>query len=420
MNIFDFNFVDSLDGESVLFKNNIKFKHLKAKKILWIRTASRDRSLHKMADQEVMQLLRQRNYEVYTTTTNSKKQYLNKIPYSNQIIRIPLKKIPLILPLMRGLLFLFLMPIFFITKKFDYLVIVPDVSIFSLIPTFIFSKINKVKFILDIRSTPVESFGFKGFMLRLWFVSSVGLARRFFDGLTIITPSMKKQICDQFKIDSKKVGVWTSGVSLDLFNPSIYEFERLSFRNKLGLSDRFVVFYHGAFTATRGLMETVKAIKLLKNNYPKILLFLLGDGPTTSDIRNFVAKEGLEDNVLLHGPVEQTKVPKFINLADVCISPLPNHPYWRYQSPLKILEYLAMEKVIIVTDIIAHRSIIAENDCGIYMSSNLPPDIAKKIEFSYKNSNNLGKWGKNGRKIVQENYTWNKVTSNLENFLLSL
>jgi len=391
------------------------------RKVLWVKPTSRDKALHKMADLEVIRQLAKRKYSIYIIGTMSKEKMLFRFENSQvRIISIPLKSMPLILPVMRTVLLFLLLPIYIITLKPDFIIEAPDVSILSFIPTLIFSKLKRVKFILDVRSIPVETFGFRGFMLNFWFTASVLVARKFFDGMTIITSSMKEEVCNRFHINPKNVGVWTSGVSTRLFDPSKYISERSEFKKKLGLSAKFVVFYHGVFSATRGLTQTIEAMKILKHTRPNAALFLLGTGPMASKLRNLIREEGLQHNVVIHNAVDQSEVPKFISMCDVGIVPLPNHPHWRSQSPLKLLEYLAMEKVVIVTDIPAHRSIIGKNKCGLYISSIRPMDIAKTIEYAYINEGNLEKWGKFGRKIIKEKYTWEKVAIDLENYMLSI
>src|SRR4030067_289454 len=135
-------------------------------------------------------------------------------------------------------------------------------------------------------------------------------------------------------------------------------------------------------------------------------------------LRALIQKEGLQENVIITNSVNQSEVPKFIGMCDVCIVPLPDHPYWRSQSPLKLLEYLAMEKVVILTDIPAHRAVIGEAKCGIYISSVKPIEIAKAIEYAYLNKENLQELGKIGRAIIKEKFTWAKVAGDLENYLL--
>ena len=231
---------------------------------------------------------------------------------------------------------------------------------------------------------------------------------------------MKDEICSRFHLNPKKVGVWTSGVSPELFNPSEYISKVSEFRLKLDLASKFVVFYHGVFTASRGLKQSIEAIEILKNTNPNLTLFLLGTGSMASEIKSLIQEKGLEYNVIVHNPVDQKEVPLFISMCDVAIIPLPNNTFWRSQSPLKLLEYLAMEKVVILTNIPAHTTVIGKAKCGLYLSSIKPEEIAEAIDNAYINRSNLESWGRIGRAIVMENYTWQKVANDLENYLSSI
>jgi len=231
---------------------------------------------------------------------------------------------------------------------------------------------------------------------------------------------MKKEVCNNYSIDPQKLGVWTSGVSDALFDPQNCFSEGSKLRTKLGLHGKFLVLYHGIFTETRGLLETVKAVKIINQKIPDIVFFMLGTGQFVSKLRTVVQEEGLQENVFIHDPVDQSEVPKFIQMCDVGIVPLPDNPYWRAQSPLKLLEYLAMEKTVILTDIPAHQEIVAGEKCGVFISSVNPLEIAKAIEHVYRNKDSISDWGKIGRKIVKKEYTWEKVAKNLENYIKSI
>ena len=113
-------------------------------------------------------------------------------------------------------------------------------------------------------------------------------------------------------------------------------------------------------------------------------------------------------------------VPKYIAMCDIGIVPLPNISYWRYQCPLKLLEYLAMKRTVISTDIPAHRKIVDNKQCGIFISSTNPEEISKAIMYAYENKDKLDKWGATGREIVLTKYSWEEVAKKLEKFLLSL
>jgi glycosyltransferase involved in cell wall biosynthesis len=282
------------------------------------------------------------------------------------------------------------------------------------------SKLKKTKLILDIRSTPVDFTGFRGSLVTFWFNISVSIAKRFFSGITIITPMMKKEVSEKFSLNPKRIGVWSSGVSIELFDPKVWERQGAELRTNMGLSGKFVVLYHGGFSDSRGINETIEAIRILSQSNSNIVFFLLGSGPIALKLKSVVKKENIQTNVIVHDSVEYENVPKYIALCNVGIVPLPDIPYWRFQSPLKLLEYLAMGKVVILTDIPAHRSVIGEEKCGIYLSSTKPFEIAKAIEYARLNEKNLEKWGRIGREIVERNFDWKTVALNLEEYLLSI
>lgn len=387
--------------------------------ILWVDYTLLDLQINKAAYTDVLQQFSELGYQssLITARSNSVPQIKN---FRGRLFLVPLKRIPLVLPAMYTIVMFFFLPIYILFFRPNFVIIEPNVHILSAFPSFIISKLRKVKCILDVRSIPVETVGLRGYLEKFWFFVSIVIAKKLFDGMTIITPLMKKEVCDNFGIDQSKVGVWTSGVSDSLFNPENLHFKSSELKKKLGLSGKFVVFYHGIFSATRGLDEAIEAIKLLKTKYPTIVFFLLGNGPIADRLKVLIEKEDLNENVIIHSPVEQLEVPTFIDFCDVGIVPLPYNAYWRFQSPLKLLEYLSMKKVVILSDIPAHRLIVNEENCAIYFSHVTPLDIAKSIEYAYKNRDKLLTWGKVGREIIQRDYTWEKVAKDLENYLISL
>jgi glycosyltransferase involved in cell wall biosynthesis len=391
---------------------------LRGRKILWI-TPMLGFQLYRQSLLEILRHLVMKGYNIVLITMWPRN--LVRAKTSNVHIKsIPLRYVPLVSPVMFALVLWFFLPVYIIVSKPDFIVTQPDVTILSSLPGLFVSKFREVKFILDVRSTPVETMGFRGFQRNLWFTISALVAKKLFAGVTIITSLMKKEVCSKFDIDPSKVGVWTSGVSTKLFDPENCISDRKELKRKLGLTRKFVVFYHGAFSFARGLTETIEAIKIVRRKHPSIVFFLLGTGSNVNMLKALIRKENLQENVIIYNPVNQSEVPNFIAMCDVGIVPLPDNPYWRFQSPLKLLEYLAMEKVVILTDIPAHRAIIGKAKCGVYISSAKPMEIAKAIEYCYFNKENLEKWGKVGRKIVTEEYTWKKVARDLENYLLSI
>lgn len=394
-----------------------KEAHLKTKRIVWIGNIP-DSFLHKMAKIEILKPLAKKGHDVTLILPYSSIKYQIK-DSKIKVISIPLRSLPVVSRIMFDVVLLFFLPIYVNASKPDFIITIPDGTIFGFLSTVLFKRLG-FKLVLDIRSTPVETFGLHGFFRIFRFNATVSMAKKMFDGITIITLLMKKEVCKRFMIDPNKVGVWTEGVSTSLFKYERYTHQRKALRERLGLSKKFVVLYHGAFSPNRGLMECVKAMSLVKQRCSNTVLFLLGTGPIVNDLKRLIREEKVHDNVIMHRVVDYEDVPKYIAMSDVGIVPLPNISYWRHQCPLKLLEYLAMKRVVIITDIPAHREIVENKDCGIYVSSTKPEEISKAIIHAYENKDELKKWGAAGREIVINKYTWEKAAKDLENFLLSL
>jgi glycosyltransferase involved in cell wall biosynthesis len=336
-----------------------------------------------------------------------------------RFVSIPLKFIPTITPLLYGLALFFFLPFYIVKIRPDFIMTDVSPTPFMIWKPFL-SKLLNFKIILDIRSTPVgmsrRSFGTTIFNLSVW------IAKTMFDGVTIVTPMMKKGICEAFGLNSDRVGVLPNGISDDFINYREKKCELIDLREKLGLSNRFVVIYHGSFRDNGGIFESIEAIKLIKDDYPDIVLFLLG---TTSPqileaMKRTIQTNSLNSNVIIHGPVDFHKVPDFIAMSDVGLVPLPNISAWRYQQPLKLLEYMSMGKPIIAVDSPAQRDVAGESRGVVYIRDSTPNELAKAMIFAYNNIDELKNWHKQGQQIIKEKFVWTEVNNELIKYLMRI
>jgi glycosyltransferase involved in cell wall biosynthesis len=330
---------------------------------------------------------------------------------------IPLHFVPLLTRLLYNIALALYMPFYIVIKKPDCIITDKDTAIIgSFLKQLMFRP--KFKVILDIRTTPLM--GLDKFYDRydpFSFSLAVRIAEKKFDGITIVSESMKKEVCYCYGIDPAAVGVWTSGVPTDLFNPENVDKKEL--RKTFNLGNKFVIFYHGSMSINRGIIETIRSIAILKEEFDDLVLFILGEDPIVPVLKKTAKDLGIDDKVVFHNRVPYHDVPRYIAMSDVGVVPLPNIENWRNQSPLKTLEYLSMQKVIIATDIPANREIAGDSKCVIYVPSSDPDKIANGIKFAYENRENIEKWGALGRIIVGRKYDWKKISKNFGDYILS-
>ena len=384
-------------------------------KIIWTNCERFDRNLDKATWIEMMKELLKKEHLVYLI-----------LPYSGTRHNFGLGENIVYLPTVpwRGFyslgfcLTLFLYLIAITLSDTPHIILLGFKTFFPLVPFMVLSKLRliKTKFVLDIRSIPVEVHDLLDRIREQIYKVVLPLTNFFSDGVTVISPLMKKQICDEYNIDKNRVGIWSSGVSLETF-----DFEATDHINDTRFGNKeFIVTYHGTLSQNRGLQETVKAIKLLNRKYPDIAFFMLGDGKAKDELDSLIRELDLQNNVFLHKSVTYEDVPKYIASCNVGILPFPNLNWWRVSSPLKLMEYLAMGKSVIVTNIEAHREVLNNSSCGVFIKSHEPEEIAEGIEKTYHLRNKLRKMGKIGRELVIRKYTWEKQAENLINFLENL
>jgi len=402
-----------INTKSLRLKTKVKNKTL-----IWVSFLILDMHLHKTSRIEILENLSKRDYNVYLIAVCSKRKYINKYKSIN-IISIPIRYIPIISQIIFAGVIFFLLPYYIFLLKPDYIVTDPGPSIFGFITFPILYYFRNFKIILDIRSHPVSTFGFKGNLENIFFNISVIYSKQFFNGITIITNSMKIYICNKFNINSDFIGVWTSGVSLNLFDPQNYLKDSIYLRQKFGFNNKFIVFCHGNIGINRGIIEWIKSIKFINENID-LVYFILGEGESLPKIIDYIEKYGFQNRVFIHNPVDYEDVPKYIAMSNIGILPLPDLPDWRYQCPLKLLEYLSMQKAVILTDIESHREIVNKNKCAIFIKTINEEEIAKAITYAYEHKMYFDKVSIDGRKIIKEKYSWEKIAKDFDDYVSNL
>lgn len=110
---------------------------------------------------------------------------------------------------------------------------------------------------------------------------------------------------------------------------------------------KFIVLYVGTF-ALRDLWSFYKDQSLEKS----VGYIFVGDGDPDFQLKmiNKFKNSNLLSNIHFTGRVDYLTANKYIRMADVCVSVVPVTPYYRFQPPTKILDYIAAKKPIITNN----------------------------------------------------------------------
>jgi glycosyltransferase involved in cell wall biosynthesis len=227
---------------------------------------------------------------------------------------------------------------------------------------------------LDIRTLPVALPGLKRRVDRLLFWSlPLRLLGRVPEGHSFITERLRAAVDAEHRIDYPHYVVWASGVNTAAFRV------RTALQAP-GEAGRFELFYHGKVMQQRGLDSVLRALALLEPPDRAQLRFtVVGDGPGLSEMRELARRLGIEEQVRFKGLIPYERVPDELAHADCCICPLPDRAEWNVSSPLKVFEYFACGKPVVLTPIPAHTDLFTGAPGVVWAAGDAPQDFAEAI-----------------------------------------
>jgi glycosyltransferase involved in cell wall biosynthesis len=154
-------------------------------------------------------------------------------------------------------------------------------------------------------------------------------------------------------------------------------------RRDLGLAETDeVVCYAGLTFAHRGLGLLVDAVASLRPHHPRLRLYLVGGRPAEiRDLREQADRLGLGEDVRLIGPRPQAEVVRYLQAADALV--IPDTVSVATASPLKLFEYLACERPVVLPDLPALLEILPES-AGYYFRRGDAAALAAAIDLALR------------------------------------
>lgn len=256
--------------------------------------------------------------------------------------------------------------------RFDVIVCTPYLGIVAAIARAIG---RETKLVLDVRSIPVESRSTSGMLHEAWF--RCALRHQHYDGFTTISHGMLDELDEVYRVKERfPTAVWGSGFDGDLFQPQPRESPS---RRHLGRARQLHLLYHGSLSPTRGLDQAIRSFHILQTRgVDDVHLTLIGQGQARPALTRLASELAINDRVSILPPVPHDQIPGLIAEVDVGIDPLPDHPWWRHQSAMKVFEFLAMGKPVIATDIPCHQDI---SPAVLLVPDNSPETLADAILY---------------------------------------
>ncbi len=199
------------------------------------------------------------------------------------------------------------------------------------------------------------------------------------------------------KFSSKHIDIIPFGVDTNKFGPMKV--------NNLFETGCIVIGAVKSMEAIYGIDILIKAFAELNLKMPEnnLKLLLVGSGSKEMEYRQLVKDFQLEEKAFFTGRIPHNELPKYYNMMDIFVNISYNESFG-----VSVLEASACEKPVIATAVGGLNEVVVENVTGCFVK---PGDIsasADAIEKFILNPELRYQYGKEGRKMVEQKYSWNE------------
>jgi len=201
------------------------------------------------------------------------------------------------------------------------------------------------------------------------------------------------EMVNRSKVDSSKISVIYNGI----------DFNKIKDVGIIEEQAHSIVFW-GRLYFVKGIIQLVKALALVKDEYPNVTLDICGKGPLTVNVRSLINKLKLNDNVRIHGYVSDEFLTKKIRSASVIALPS------LYEAqPMAMLEAMSYKKCVVAYDFPFVREYITDWQNGLCAKAGDVKDLAKRICIALSDKDLRNKMGQNAYTTVRRNHNWDTL-----------
>ena len=177
----------------------------------------------------------------------------------------------------------------------------------------------------------------------------------------------------------------------------------------------FVILYLGDTHLRRGIQTAIASLAKLKDTIPEIKLVIVGKNTTDIILRKQVKDLRLEQFVDFEGWQNVSLFQSYILASEICISPLHRNLQHDVAYANKIFQYMSLAKPLLVSDAIAQKKLVEKVACGLVHEERDSKDFSNKVLALYKSKPLRMELGENGRKFIQNEFSWEQTSKNLIN-----
>jgi len=234
----------------------------------------------------------------------------------------------------------------------------------------------------------------EGYFVSAW-IEKVGLENA--DRVVAVSREMKRDIVDNFSVDPDKVVVIHNGIDLNTYK---HRPLRPELREKYGIEDDYILFV-GRPTAQKGMEYLIDAADDIN---AQVVFEAVGADTKDYEDRMMEKVKGKKNIVWIHESLGDEKNVELYSSARVFVCPSVYEPFGIIN-----LEAMACDTPVVASAVGGIKEVVISEETGLLVDPADAGQIAAAVNSLLANPELAASMGKNGRKRVEEYFSWESI-----------
>lgn len=175
----------------------------------------------------------------------------------------------------------------------------------------------------------------------------------------------------------ERVKTILNGIDTQKFKPH----HKTTCRKTLALpKDKKIILFVGWLIERKGVEYLIEAVRILSEKRKDILCVLVGEGNQEQKLKDLVYEYDLKDNIIFVGSVSPSRVPLYMNAADVFVLPSLSEG-----KPNVVAEAMACGVPVVATAVAGTNELLRDGVNGYSVQSKKPDEIVHAVNMLFDN-----------------------------------
>ena len=173
-------------------------------------------------------------------------------------------------------------------------------------------------------------------------------------------------------------------------------------RKQYGLEGKKVLGFAGWFDHWDRLDLLVDVFVKIRKNHPDTALLLIGDGKVLQTVREKAKRAGIEQHIVLTGPVKRDVVHQYLSLLDMAVFTHSNE----FGSPVVMFEFMGLKIPIVAPRLLPITDVLVDNENALLFDILNMNEMELKIRLILDDTALAVKLASNAYDKLMTHHTW--------------